>query len=527
MRNNKIFNKMKWSLVTVAVWTMSFSPAAMGQQPSAYNYTVDQLQDNIKTLGLNKRMTLGQFFEKNKHLMPERVRKEVETAISDSRNVLMPNFEVVSAKTTTGEVIPTIRISTDRELVNLQWFGEKNKVVKYGAANISEVDIANFNDMFARVLATDANLRKQYEPKPVSRMQEGFKYPDVTRAEWKTMSLQAKVSYIQDLRAVWESANAVLAYKNQAKPKKGAQFNFEQKNNLFFELLLGKDAFARTVARPARAARTARVSSAASCLVAGYMSEYVNGVCSVERARASFANDELTRAANESCNTRQAGQIACNPFIYGTPNGEPRCITPSRTDADFQRATHFDGPCERDNHLQSAPEALDLLNDPAKRAGRYAADNLKKSIAELEAEQAAVPANIDLSKNYILGVLKFQGTTVADFNAATFTEANLDQIKTIRDKFKQDIESARQACSDVANAPGAVERNYLQACDQLHRRFLFVDAALSTRCQSGGLTYNPTSLKCSCPLAAAPAPSPAPAAPPAPPATPVAAAPAP
>ncbi len=517
MRQNSILKKIKWSLVSVAVWTMSFAPAAMGQQQTS-KFTVEQLQENIKTLGLNKKMTLGQFYEKNKNLMPERVRKEVEIAISNSRNVLMPSFEVVSAKATTGETVPTIRVSTDRELVNIQWFGEKNKVVKYQAANLSEIDITNFNDMFSRILATDEKLRAQYEPKPVARMLQTFNYPDVTRAEWKTMSARARAAYVVNLRTLWQQARAVLSLKEKSKQKRTSQF--ELKNNLFFELFFGQDANART-------ARRAATASASSCVVAGYTSEYENGVCSVGKAKNNFAGNDLTRLANERCASvaGHENDIACNPLVYGTPAGNPICLTPSRTDARFQRATLFDGPCDTQSRLQSSETEVSLLTNDTKREGRYEANNLRVgSVAALEAEFRAEAANVDKSKEYILGVLKFRGlTTETDFNRVVLNDDSLEKIRSVREDFNREINSARESCVRVANAPGSIERNYLLACDQLHRRFLLVDAALESRCIAGGLTYNPATLKCSCTIAAAPpapvsatpVPSPAPAAPPA------------
>lgn len=512
MKRNGFLNKVKWSLVSVAAWTMSFSPAAMGQPTQ--NYTVEQLRENLNTLGLNKRMTLGQFYEKNKNLMPERIRKEVELAISDSRNVLMPSFEVVSAKTTTGETIPTIRISTDRELVNIQWFGEKNKVVKYQTAHISEIDIANFNDMFARILATDANLRAQYEPKPISRMTSGFKYPDVTKAEWKSMSMQAKAAYIVNLRTVWQQAREVLAIKEKLKGKKTSQFQF--KNNYFFELLSGSDAFAAGTRR-ASASRAAPRTPAQSCIVAGYTSQYENGVCSVAKARTQYANNELVTMANTRCESSAPGSIACNPFIYGAPSGNPICITPSRTDEGFQKATHFDGPCDSQSRLQSEANEVAFLRDSttSKREGRYSPENMSLSMSDLEAHFRNDPQSRQLTENYIMGVLKLRGATDRNsLSEVVFNDESLAQVKEIRDKFKTEIEEARQTCEQVTNGTGSVEKNYIQACDQLHRRFIFIDVALSNRCQAGGLTYNADTLKCSCPIAGAPTPPPA-AAPPA------------
>ena len=40
-------------------------------------------------------------------------------------------FEVVSNKGTAGSGVPTLRVTQGKELINLQWYGEKNKFLKF------------------------------------------------------------------------------------------------------------------------------------------------------------------------------------------------------------------------------------------------------------------------------------------------------------------------------------------------------------------------------------------------------------
>ena len=238
MKWTGILKYTRWIAASLSVWTMSIAPVALGQE--SQKISEERLVQAVKALGLNKSMTLGQFWDQNKYLMPDRLQKQMEPYIKANRNQKMPTFEVIAGKTTSGDSIPTLRVTSEGELINLQWFGEQSKYLKFQNTNLSEVDLINFTDMYTRVVAGDEKYRKQIEEKPFNRFKQKFNYPSISEQQWKTMPNMAKAQYIVNLRTLWQDARAVLDLKNELKknkPKKTSDY-FYEKNRHFFETLL-------------------------------------------------------------------------------------------------------------------------------------------------------------------------------------------------------------------------------------------------------------------------------------------------
>lgn len=493
---------------------MTFSPVALGQEAKRISQV--QLEDAVIGLGLNRQMTVGEFYKKNKYLVPDRLKKDIEAIVNVAKNQPMPVFEVVSNKGTSGESIPTLRVSQGGELINIQWFGEKNKFVKFQNTNLTEVDLINFNDMLTRIIAGDERFRKQIEVKDATPniMAKKFKYPKVTDKQWKRMSARAQAAYIVNLRSLWQDARDVLRVKNELKEKKKKSSSyFYEQNQHFFKLFLG---------HPAEAARA---YTAEKCIVAGYVSTYVQTSsgekCSVEEAKRKYSSNELFRTANATCESQ--GKIACNPLIYGaTTDGTPYCIDYSRNNRDFQKATHFDGPCDTSSRLQSSNAEVRFLNNSAANfgRGRYDASNRTMSEEELREHFRQDHAqNRTLTENYIMGILKLSGKvspTENDFSRVALDQNSVALLREVRDKFELEINEARASCMAVSNSDSSVEPNFWQACDQLHRRFLFVNDAIKARCDANNLPFNPDTLCCTCeaPVAVPSTPAPAPNSPP-------------
>ncbi|MCC2679551.1 MAG: hypothetical protein K0R29_2127 [Pseudobdellovibrio sp.] len=494
----QVINSIRWFAATLSLWTMVASPLALGAESKRVK--ASQIQQAIEVLGLNKKQTLGQFYEKNKGMMPERVRKMFSVYVKENANQPMPQFEVVSVKNSLGEYIPTIRASHGNELFNLQWFGETNKFIKFQNTVLREVDVVNFSDMFERVMTVEPRLRKQSEPKVVGRMiaPGPFKYPTPTARGWKKMTGREKAAYIVNLRTLWQDAKEVLKYapKNQlpsAKPKKTSDYFFE-KNQLFFQLFFGQ---------PAEAAM------ANSCVVAGYVSVYrnVNGrqLCSASEAKNRYRNDELYRLAASKC---QPNTIVCNPYVYGAPGGNPICVgtTDISQNGQIFNATTFDGQCDRSSRLQSADTEFSILKSPLDRSkARYSPDNMAHTEAEISKHfEDDQKANRRLVDDYLLGMLKLRGkTTASRIEDVHLNSENLALVREIKTQFESEITKAKNSCNsvDAAQTNGRnvqVEPQYWAACDQLHRRFLFIDDAVKRNCEAHGQTYNPQTLCCDC-----------------------------
>jgi len=513
----KAFNVLKWGTVWISTWTMLMSPVALGVE--AKRVSKQQIQVVMEQLGLNKQITLGEFYKKNKHLFPPRIQKEVQPFMSAFKNQLMPKIEVTSSKSTMGEEIPSIRVSQGSELINIQWFGESEKMFKFQNTNISEIDVINFSDMFVRILAGDEKFRKQTQAKSAAKSVANPKYPDISKAEWQSMTAYDRANYVVNLRQLWQDAREVLRAKAALKKNSKTSDYFIEKNKYFFELFFGqKVEAAKKVVLAGKTTNNNGASAGESCIVAGYVAKYESSrggqVCTHKVIDSAYANKDnsLYLKAKEVCASNPGKPIACNPYVFGTPNGVPTCVTPSLASQSFQQATHWDGPCDSMSRLSKTEISLVKSN---KKQGRYEDGNRIKSDAEIKeltnTEQGA--ENYKLTEDYLLGILKFRGKVNSDtqslFDKDVITDEILEQIKLDKKAFDSEIFEATQSCKLESNASKLSKRNhesnYWQACDQLHRRYLFVNELFASKCGKGD-TYNPETLKCTCALPAPGAP---------------------
>ncbi len=511
---------LRWSMAWTATWTMIISPVALGQE--ANRVTKKQMQLVMDQMGLNKQITLGEFYTKNKHLFPERIQKDIEPLFMNFKNQLMPTFEVISSKGSDGAEVASIRATQGTELITLQWFGEKNRMLKFQNTNLSEIDVINFSDMYTRILAGDEKYRKQVENNsaeaPVAKLSSAnAKYPDVTQAEWKSMSSQDKANYIVNYRTLWQDARQVLKAKNLSKKSKKTSFNFSEPKSNIYSMLIGPNAEAasKTVAT---GEKSANYFSGQSCIVAGYVARYEKTssgeVCDHRVIDTNYNNREnsLYKKANEAC--AATSQIACNPYVFGTPNGSPTCVTPSLSNTSFQKATHWDGPCDSASRLQSSTSEIEILKEK-KNQGRYEDGNLKS-----EEERKAIflkeqGDNLKLTEDYLLGMLKFRGLVAKDvksiFDSGVLSDQIYNQIILDKSSFDKEISEAQKSCkaeSAASKSSARVhEKNYWQACDQLHRRFTFIRELFESKCE--GKKLNPDTLKCGCDAPPAPIAAPA------------------
>jgi hypothetical protein len=515
-----------WLATWIATFTFVMAPVAQGAE--AQKISSAQLRSALEQAGLNRQITVGEFYARNKNLFPEKVRKEVEPLILTLKNQRMPEIEMVTSKASNGMDIPTLRFSQNRQLLNIQWFGEQEKFVKFQNTNLSALDIVNFNDMFTRILAGDENIRKLATPKATSSQKTTFTYPAVTAQTWKKMTQKERASYIINMRLMWNDARRVLTETEKLgkkRKKTSANENFLQKWENFISLLnqdaeaadpkvkrKGKpnesqmaDSQARRPLSPVRPgyvgpvaqnAGSSAYSSGSNCLVAGYTSKYSNRSCGVSNIYDSYKDesgnvDALVKSTNISCG---AGRIACNPYVYGTPNGQAICI--STSDPSFQIATHYDGPCDSQSRLGS--NITFLKDENLRNADRYGADNRLLSDEELAAKyEEEQKANPKMVEDFINGLIAYNTSKKINFKEP-LTEASLKAIVDIKKAFDKDINNARASC-EAATANKNNETNFWGACDQLHRRTLSIAKFLETSpgCPSKG-GIDPESLMCKC-----------------------------
>lgn len=500
--------KTQWMATWLSVFTLVLSPVAMGEE--AKRISTAQVQSALVEMGLNRKITVGEFYQNTKALFPERIRKEIEPLLMNFKNTMMPEFAVTTVKGNDGTDVANVRMTYNGQLLNFQFFGEKEKFVKFQNTNLSEIDIINFDDMFTRVLAGDEVLRKQSEVKAsvAPKKQAGIEYPTVTKEIWKSMTIQDRANYMINLRSLWTDARRVMDVtqlqnsKSDNKPNKktSSAENMESIWGQLFENQVQaaveapvKASTKKTKARGDKVSKPVVVAGdSTACLVAGYVTTYGARYCDHHNIKQDYLAIPDVKEANERCGETM---LACNPIVFGTPNGNPICLDPKSPS--FQIATHYNGPCETikstgNNHLGS--EVVFLKNDK-KQVGRYSADNVTKTDIRAEVKKE-LNGNYTATQDFLNGLLKFRGEKEDLFTSGSISEETLSKIREIKNQFETDIQTATASCIASSNEKTHKDTKFWEACDQLQRRFIFVEEYLQQKCPQGS-TIN-DKYKCAC-----------------------------
>jgi hypothetical protein len=475
---NMILKKINAVLVTMSLATMIFSPVALGKQAQVNQeqMTKAQLEQIVQELGLTKSMTFGEFYKKNKEYYPPRVQKMVEQLLVKFKDEPMPQFVVGSTQNSKGEAIATLRVNGKDQLSNLQFLGEPNKFVKFDNTNLTQEDIANFDDMFAKLYMGDASHRKGYgdaltSPKTMKKTTANTTakvvpptkfsgLPKITKELWQKMTPIQRAQFMMNMRMLWSGAQDVL----DAKGTKGKKTSSLEKWNMFISMF-----------DEAQAADT-------KCVVAGYIGTYGAG------KRCNYP----TGAKVAGCN------FPCNPTIYGFDgSGKQFCLASSN---ELQTATHYNKGCDAKMPLTSVELPLPAVS--AKQdASRY------QGILEANKAKALQdPAAMANTKKYLESMLSGSPEMRDAFQKGNITAELLAKLQEIQTQFDSTITAARNDCAAAAGE-AQYDKNFWGACDQLHKRFLFVAAFLEKNpgCKGGG-KVDETTLTCSCPSGSGVAP---------------------
>ena len=111
MKFNNLKIKSQWIITWLSVATLITSPVALGAE--AEKISKQQVVSALKQMGLDKEITIGEFYKNTKDLYPERIRAQIEPVLMKYKNMKMPKFDVVTVKGTNGIDIPNIRAVTD------------------------------------------------------------------------------------------------------------------------------------------------------------------------------------------------------------------------------------------------------------------------------------------------------------------------------------------------------------------------------------------------------------------------------
>ncbi|MFZ3229267.1 MAG: hypothetical protein WA160_03595 [Pseudobdellovibrio sp.] len=544
MKKNKL---LSWSMTHLAWLTMTFSPMAMGAE--AEKISKQKMQQYLQEAGLTKATTVGEFWHKTQAYYPGYLYKEIESFALQNKNVQMPEVTLSSAKATDGSEIPILSYSMGGKSFTLQFFGEKNKWVKFNNVNLSVTDLANPEDIVKRLKANDIHLKNEYHQlskksdqaslvdiKKIAEYKKDFSrfqgFPRITPVLWKSLSAEKRANYIVKMRLMWLSAQRVLELKN------GNATAFQQTPiEQFYKAIFGnnaqaEEAFEDELAPPTslpsngtNSVRSEMVHSsptaipsavvklkdrtvtlkngkkviipfdAKTCIVAGYVGAY--GIvtnssgkdrpgCSVDVALAAYDTKETdgktvknetlkyVTEANDDCKKDKGqGFRACNPILYSYSSvGKPFCIdTLSKS---FQDATTSIGPCESASPLSTTN--LDKTMTFDKDYSNIMPE--QKRLALIEADQKN--QDFKLTKEFINGVLqKKDPLLIAMLKNGDWNQALDDELVRIQNHFETGINAAIMSCEATVKAGNNQEKKQKDACDQLHRRWLFTERIIA------------------------------------------------
>jgi len=473
MNSRFMRNVIRLAAATGSVLTMIFSPVALGIE--SQETLKKQIEVFMSETQLNKRITYKEFWNKTKHLYSGQVYKDVERYLMSAPNELMPEFSLKESVSSTGEKIPTLTISEKGKSYNIQIFGENAKFAKFNNVVLTENDMMLITPAMKRLMASDIKIKKEHDKNVIKATKSTFSgTPKITREMWKKMTSMQRAQFMMGLRLLHSGAEDVINAKEAlniktVNPKKGKKTSSLEggtasplhKWNMFFAMLNNDaDAFA----------------IGTKCVVAGYIGTYgADKKCKYP-----------TGAKSTGCN------FPCNPTIYGFGDGGKQfCLT---NETELQTATHYNKGCDAKMPLTAVELSLPKLASAKKDASRY-----QGILEENKAEALKDPKVIENTRTYLASMLQGTPDLKAAFESGNITEDLLKKLQEIQAQFDSTISAARADCASAAVEKDQYDKNFWGACDQLHKRFLFVAEVLSKKpgC-SENKSVNPETLKCPC-----------------------------
>lgn len=485
---------------------MALSPVVQASQVESVDK--ETLQNMLNTLGLNRQITVGEFFNKNKHLFTEGISKQIEPMMELYKDQMMPSFEITLLQNSNGEQVPVVRLTGQGQLHTLQFFKDEDKAVRFDNTDLTLIDVENYNLMINKLYYREPRLRKLAGDR-ISVAEQAVKtqlpsVPTLSFEVWSKFSIQDKAKYIYYLRRLRAESRFILdldqLQKNRDKTKTSS-FNLLQK--LFFNRLEAKSKGPTINSLDQGSSVTAANSNA--CIIAGYISEYdANGSCSKDKIKTNYNTEngfnQIAKKALESC---PKGQLACNPYIYGVnAKGDGLCLKVDKSD-NFQKATWSGFGCDG---LSPLGKPVKFLKDDSqnKKTDRYDQDNYIIQPQDIEAEykkqlvnegpDGSYQKNIE---NFLKNMLKTPDGSPVKFDQE-IENSVFEQILKLKQVFDNEISEARAVCIKAA-ANKKNEKNFYGACDQLQRRFLLVGEFLKKKpgCREGSV-FDDSTLKCKC-----------------------------
>lgn len=458
----KITSSFKTLAVILSIWTMTFSTVALGVESEN---RLKEAQNFILDTGLSKKTTYKEFWNKTKHLYPGEVYKSAEKFFLSNPNAVMPKFSVREVANSKGEKTLAMTIDGDGKSHQVQILGQPDKWATFDNVALTPADFHHVEATFKKVENGLKSKNKSSKVKSNSAVQKFQGYPTIDKVSWKKMTPIERAQHIVNLRALWSASIEVLEVNSNAKSK--FETSSLDKWNMFISFL-NQEAIAATGVGDA-------------CIVAGYTGSY-------QRGKNGLTCNYPVGQGRSSCKT------PCNPVIYGyKADGNEICVS-SR--AELQTATHWNGICDK-----ASPLTIKELSLPQPKNAVRTQDSYKFA-AEKNREEALLPenkaANLLKTETYLKSMLNQKGNqAVKDmFEKGDFNDEMLAQLKKIENQFNAEIVTARNICVGVSDGKTKPDPKFYPACDQLHKRFLFVREYLQEKCPSGSALND--NLKCEC-----------------------------
>ncbi len=515
------FSKLfTWSLAHTAMLTMSISPLAMGKQ--AENFKAAQMKQFVTELGLNRKTTAQEFWNKSKFYYPGFAYKDIEKAILKNPKQLMPIFEVKSTKNSNGDEIPTVYYTEGGKSYSVQFIGDSEKFLKINNVFISEKETENPKKMMQKVIQSEGRLNQDLQKQTArfnfdqkDKAQRPFRdfrgLPRFNKQLWGQMTLTQKAAYLVEMRLLNEKADQVRLAREKVKPRKTSQLEISEKYQAFLQLFFGQEACAAPyyngnycINQGFVAADSSAYNKKSSNYRVDKDGKPLSSVeaCNLETILESpkYKSNAMIQKARQQCGDR----MPCNPLVYSfDSNGNAFCADPKNQQS-FQAGTHFKGSCDSQARLSGSgtknndfvdASALGLRKESEQKSDNKGNDLTKVDSEKLQAlikesqakiKESQAKDSFEATRAYLAGMLKAKGKNdLYDLlQKKEWTPALEEELLIIQKTFEDNIKESMQLCSkDLANKTITHEPNYRDACEQLHRRWLFSkDVIASIKC---------------------------------------------
>jgi hypothetical protein len=509
MKQINLMSLFSWTITHVSWLTMAFSPVALGKE--AENFKTQKIKNDLHALGLNKKETISEFWNKSKFYIPGYAYEGFEKYSKLNSNKLMPTFDVKSTKNSLGEEIPTIQINDNGKTTTVQLIGDKEKYVKINNQYFTEKEVQNPKVLFAKYIQNDTKLKKelnqsikknnydlQDEKSRPFRNYSGL--PRFNKQLWTAMTVQQRVAYIIEMRLLNEKASLVqeaFAAQNK-KSKKTSAYESFKKYQAAWDFLVGE-----AIAGP--------IFSGQHCINQGFIADssvaynsetsnyrkYTTGskkgqplpkveACNLSTILKSqrYEKDPVVQKAVKDC----GDSAPCHPLIYSfDKNGKAFCA-PKQDDPKYQQGTHFAGSCDSQARLSGKnPDGADTFIKVtglrgSDEQGRIGNEGNDLTLVNREEAKKAIMGSQALdgyaaTEAYLLGMLKAgkNDPLVLLLNKKTWSPELESELLKIQVAFEENITDSMNKCSKDLKSEQRHEDNYRNACEQLHRRWLFTE----------------------------------------------------